>query len=163
MDWKKVRETQAASGQGRPTLPVGTHRVRISSVLVRKKDGDLVVTKDGEPQIVVTLSNEQGEVSYFAPLEGPQLWKFESLVAAVCSDAELDQMTASGLSPRNFLADAICRVYLLGRRLVLVGKASSALGRDGRPMVNWYANPLTNDGPAEHDPAPQQRDPDIPF
>lgn len=162
MDWKKVRETQSASGAGRPTLPAGTHRVKISSVLVRKKDGDLVTTKEGEPQIVVTLSNDSGEVAYFAPLEGPQIWKFESLIAAVCSDSELDQMTASGLSPRNFLADAICRVYLLGRRLILVGKTTAAIGRDGRPMVNWYANPLPNDGVVDHGPT-EQRDPDVPF
>lgn len=151
MDWKKVKE--GVRGGGAPELPPGRHLVKIVRVGTCYKDGRPLVNDKGIPQIVATLSNHEGEVSYFAPLAGEQVWKFENLIAAVCSDADLDQMTTAGLNPTNFMADAICRTYLLNRSLVIVGK------RKG-DFVNWNVSAA----PAGTFTAPAgDHDGDIPF
>lgn len=152
MDWMKTKENASSGSHKRAELPAGQHVVTVSRVTTKMKDGSSITTKGGDPVIIVSLENHEGEIGFFAPLTGEQAWKFESIVAACCSDRELEEMTRSGLEPRNFLADAICRTYLVGKTVIATGK------RRG-DFVNWYFR--SDDGPATNTSARDAED--VPF
>ena len=102
-------------------LGLGTHVVDIVRVTSKKKDGSQIVDKQGNPQVVITMSNAQGELDWWAPVSGKMLWKLRAVIAAALTGPEIAELKENGVEPMQFLDDAFAQTHLIGRTVTARG------------------------------------------
>lgn len=122
MDWNRLKNDTPQEGGNRAKLGPGKHLVKVARVTSRKKDGQLITDKNGNPQLAVTLSNHEGEISYFAPTRGTLVWKLERLITVVCTDKDFDNLSKRRVSLDDFMREDVHNEFLVGRMLLAQGK-----------------------------------------
>lgn len=139
-------------------LPVGTYTVCITKISrTTKREGQEVPFQDGSgnPKIYINFQATDGrDGSFGQPLDGPFVWQLRKILQAVLSPQDLEYLTKSGLTPRDFMDPAKTDPILIGKWLVVKGVKN-------KDFINWTPMPLPSDAvPAA---APQASDADVPF
>lgn len=123
-DWTKDEDTP---------IPEGTRRVTVHKIVYGRKGGDPFVTRNGDPQIMLCLTDGQGGECITMLTLSPGAKKFvRKALAAMYSPVELAQMTFDvGDLARQDVAEKVFR----GRSAI----AKIEYDADDRADVEWKA------------------------
>lgn len=106
--WKKAAEGQSKMSEG-------FHYLTISKLGFTDKDGAQLASKQGEPQIRVFVTNQDGEGGrILVTLSKNGAWVLAQMLEH--AGADLERMEAAGVEPASFEDAAFASKQLLGRK-----------------------------------------------
>lgn len=133
---------------GNEKLDEGTYLVRVKRILLRNREGEALVAKDGAPRIGVVLDCPEKGASHTAYVAcgGTLSWTFVGLLTAVTTPEDRSEMDATGVELGHFAEESgeIAAKYLLGRWCIVT------LSRNGNYLNAKYRAVETPEAP----PAP---------
>lgn len=106
-DW----EGAAEGGQSDKMVP-GYHYATVDRIVMGSKKGPFK-SRNGDPQIMVILTDETGEASTMLTLSEKAGWTLARLLS--CCGVDLAKMKADGIEPPHFANEALAKSYLVGR------------------------------------------------
>ena len=111
-DWKKSADETANA----ESIPPGEHAVRVVKVLYGKKDGSKFFTKNGDPQAMIILADDQArEAGLMLTFSDKAAWKLAQVLEA--AGVNLEPMTRDGVTPDRFANEAFGTAQLMDRQL----------------------------------------------
>jgi len=126
-NWNQAAHQEG--GEYAEKLPDGKHPVEITRVVFGKKDGTLFKSKGGDPQIMLIFADELGrEALQMVTLSFKAGFILAKILEA--AGADLDHMTADGVTPRSFAEPEFANANLVGRQLEIEVVWSSKNGKD---------------------------------
>jgi len=108
-DWK-----QSSEGTQADLMPEGYHKARVIKVVTAKKDGTVLQSKNGDPQVMAVFANDANEeAAVMFTLSAKAGWILAKFLS--CAGADLDRMTKSGITPERFADHDFAEKQLLKR------------------------------------------------
>lgn len=145
-NWNQA--AQQEGGEYAEKLPDGTHQVEITRLVFGRKDGSVFTSKSGDPQVMLIFSDELGrEVNQMITLSYKAGFVLAKILDA--AGADLDRMSADGVTPKSFADPEFANANLVGRQLQVEVTWSSKNGKEFADVV-----PLVNAAPADAATAP---------
>lgn len=139
-------------GGGSEKLDEGTYLVRVKRILLRNRDGEALVSKDGAPRIGVVLDCPEKNAAHTAYVScgGTLSWTFVGLLTAVTTPEDRIEMDTAGVELGHFAEESgeIAAKYLLGRWCIVT------LTRNGNYLNARYRPAESQDAPQAPTPAP---------
>jgi hypothetical protein len=148
-DWNHASQQEA--GEYAEKLPNGKHPVEITRVVFGKKDGALFKSKGGDPQIMLIFADELGREAFQVVTLS---FKAGFILAKIleAAGADLDRMTADGVTPKSFAEPEFAVANLVGRQLEVEVVWSSKNGKDFADITPLGTITETSDyAPVIHD------------
>lgn len=155
-------------GGGSERLDEGTYLVRVKRILLRNRDGEALVSKDGAPRIGVVLDCPEKNAAHTAYVScgGTLSWTFVGLLTAVTTPEDRIEMDTAGVELGHFAEESgeVAAKYLLGRWcIVTLTRNGNYLNARYRPADVPQDAPQPPPAPAPRPSAPPPASPGRPI